>query len=145
MLFFILPASGEQDARLRRRRYDVEAKLELSRPQNPLCSSLRTSTQIHAGSSSTAHSLGVEVDLNLAAAVFPNRTSFFTIQASGAWSSPGHARPATWQLVVLVPRSTETHVAKSMAISRNESDSEGRSSSWLLDHRDVSCSVICVL
>ena len=58
VLFFILPASGKPDARLRRRRYDVEAKLELSRPQTngPLSSSLRTSTQIHADSSSTAHS-----------------------------------------------------------------------------------------
>ena len=64
----------------------------------------------------------VEVDLNLAAAVFPNRTSFFPIPASGrARSSADHARPATrWQLVVLVPGSTETHVAKPMAISRNE-------------------------
>ena len=67
----------------------------------------------------TLSSLGVEVNLNLAAAVFPNRTSFFTIPASGARSSADHARPATWQLVVLVPRSTETHVAKPMAISRN--------------------------
>ena len=58
VLFFILPASGKPDARLRRRRYDVEAKLELSRPQTngPLSSSLRTSTQSHADSSSTAHS-----------------------------------------------------------------------------------------
>ena len=58
VLFFILPASGKPDARLRRRRYDVEAKLELSRPQThgPLSSSLRTSKQIHADSSSTAHS-----------------------------------------------------------------------------------------
>ena len=107
MLFFILPASGKPDARLRRRRYDVEAKLELSRSQTngPLSSSLRTSTQIHADSSSTPHSgrrsakqterhknklhemSVVEVDLNLAAAVFSNRTSFFPIPASGARSS----------------------------------------------------------
>ena len=33
-----------------------------------------------------------------------------------------HARPTTWQLVVLVPRSTETHVVKPMAISRNGLD-----------------------
>ena len=30
------------------------------------------------------------------------------------------SRSTTWQLVVLVPRSTDTHVAKHMAISRND-------------------------
>ena len=121
VLFFFLPASGKPDARLRRRRYDVEAKLELSRPQTngPLSSSLLTSTQIHADSSSTAHS-GRPSRPELGCSCFPKpHASFFPIPASGARSSADHARPATWQLVVLVPRSTETHVAKPMAISRN--------------------------
>ena len=66
----------------------------------------------------------VEVDLNLAAAVFPNRTSFFPIDPSKRRAAvrADHARPATWQLNVLVPRSTEIHVAKPMAISRNVCD-----------------------
>ena len=93
--------------------------------------STRTQTQLHTlgvevpskqkDTKIKLHEMSVvEVDLNLAAAVFPNRTSFFPIPASGARSSADHARPATrWQLVVLVPRSTETHVAKPMAISRN--------------------------
>ena len=38
----------------------------------------------------------VEVDLNLAAAVFPNRTSFFPIPASGARNlEPGPSAPET--------------------------------------------------
>ena len=53
---------------------------------------------------------------------FPKPHALFPIPANRAWSSAdrSHARSTTWQLVVLVPRSTDTHVAKPMAISRND-------------------------
>ena len=117
---FILPASGKQDAsRRRRRRYAVEAKLQL---KPALYSS---SSQIHADSSSTTHTLapGVEVDLGLASPVFPNRTPCLPSQQTARGRRPRiklRSRSTTWQLVVLVPGSTDTHVAKHMAISRND-------------------------
>ena len=59
---FILPARGKPDASLWRRRYTVEAKLELSRPQNPLSAPhRRTSTRTQA----QLHTPGVEVEMNL--------------------------------------------------------------------------------
>ena len=85
------------------------------------------------------HTLGVEVNLNLVAAVFPNRTSFFSIPANRARSSADHARLATWQLVVLVPRSTETHVAKPVAISRNAQKSAMSATNLRTPHSVSDC------
>ena len=66
---FILPASSKRDASLRRWRYAVEAKLELSQLQNPLstCTPLRRkSTRIQA----QLHTPGVEVDQNVKLQLF---------------------------------------------------------------------------
>ena len=117
---FILPESGKQDASLRHRRYAGEAKLQLSWLWNPLSIPLgRKSTRIQAQLHTLA--LGVEVDLGLASPVLPNRTPCLPSQqtARGRPRIKLRSRSTTWQLVVLVPRSTDTHVAKHMAISRN--------------------------
>ena len=78
--FFILPASSKPDARFRCRRYEVEAKLELSRLKNPLSSSLRTSMQIHADSSSTAHT-GRRSRPELGCSCFPKPHVFLSDKA----------------------------------------------------------------
>ena len=118
----ILPASGKRDASLRRWRYAVEAKLELSPLQNPLstCSLLRrkfTRTQAQL------HTLGVRSrpELAISCSCFPKPHALVSdLSKPRVVVRRYYARSTTWQQVVLVPRSTEAHVAKSMAISRND-------------------------
>ena len=83
---FILPACDKRDASLRHWRYAVEAKLELSRLQNPLstctplrCKSARTQAQlVHMQTPS------VEVDQNLQ--LFSQTARLFSIPANCARS-----------------------------------------------------------
>ena len=84
-----------------------------------------SSSQIHADSSSTTHTgtgrrsrpgIGFTCFPQTARLVsHPSKPRAVVVRGSSSWI----AISTTWQLVVLVPRSTDTHVAKHMAISRN--------------------------
>ena len=90
---------------------------------NPLSTPLRRkSTRTQA-----QHTLGTNTGRrswhDVGFTCFPKPHALSSIPANRAQSSAdlAHSWSATWQLVVLVPESTATHVAKHMAILRNDS------------------------
>ena len=87
-----------------------------------------SSSQIHADSSSTTHTgTGRRSRPGVGFTCFPKPHALSPMHPSkpravvvrGSSSNLLRSRSTTWQLVVLVPGSTDTHVAKYMAISRN--------------------------
>ena len=122
-LFYLQAASKTQafDAAGPAIRCGVQAPVELT--LKPALYS--SSSQIHADSSSTTHTgtgRRSRPGVGLASPVFPNRTPCLPSQQTARGRRPRiklRSPSTTWQLVVLVPGSTDTHVAKHMAISRN--------------------------